>query len=199
MLSIGMNRKLGKKVAVFNLPARKTCPGMTAYCGPICYAMKAERMYKQCKASRARNYKASLRPDFAIKMGKELDTFKGEYARIHEAGDYYNQRYLNKWLKIARSYPELTFLSYTKMYDRLDFSKKTSNFLVYSSLDPTSLHKLNTVKRIFKRCVIVDKAEDVRAKGWHVCPPVTKDHHNYCGVDCKVCWKGQDKVVWIKH
>jgi hypothetical protein len=201
MLSVGMNRKLGKNVGVFNLPARKTCPGATSYCGKICYAMKAERCYKSARDSREKNYQASLGLDFVTNMIAELTKFrtKGDKVRIHESGDFYSQEYLDKWIAIAATFPaSIVFLAYTKMYDRLDFSRKPENMIIYASYDPVTAAAIGTAPDGLKECIIVDDASKAPA-GWHVCPPVSKNHHNYCGVSCTVCWAGSANAVWIKH
>jgi len=210
MLSIGCNSKLGKKIAIFNLPARKTCPGATAYCGKICYAMKAERMYKAAAAMRARNYEASLDSNFVFNMNTELLEFmkKGNQVRIHESGDFYSQTYLDAWINIAAYFPKISFLAYTKMYDKLDFSKKPANLVIYASYDPTTREKMGTQPPGLHECVIVDEpivhapgtvfAQD-RTDFWYKCAPVTPGHHNYCGVSCTVCWAGSNNVIFQKH
>jgi len=199
MLSIGNNSKLSKKVAIFNLPARKTCPGATSYCGPVCYAMKAERMYKGAREMRARNWDASLNVFFVKAMTEELKTFKGTQVRIHESGDFYDQDYLNKWISIAAALPRITFLAYTKMYDRLDFTLKPANLVVYASYDPTTAAKIGTVPAGLHECVIVDDASAAPA-GWHVCLPLSQTNHkHYCGDSCTVCWAGSKNAVWLKH
>ena len=208
LLSIGNNKKLGKTVAIFNLPARKTCPGATTYCGKVCYAMKAERMYKGAREMRERNYQASLGPDFIGDMMMELAEFKGSKVRIHESGDFYDQAYLNKWIAIVSNFPDIIFLAYTKMYDRLDFRGIPGNLVVYASYDPTTLDKMGTQPSELHECVIED-APIVHAPGtvftqgrtdfWYRCDPVSKGHHNYCGVSCNVCWERTNNVIFQKH
>lgn len=203
LLSIGNNKKLGKTVAIFNLPARKTCPGATAYCGKVCYAMKAERMYKGAREMRERNYQASLGPDFIGDMMMELAEFKGSKVRIHESGDFYDQAYLNKWIAIVANFPDITFLAYTKMYDKLDFRGIPGNLVVYASYDPTTVGMLGTMPAGLGQCLIVDPKYDPAPAsaidGWYRCAPVSKGHHNYCGVSCNVCWEGSNNVIFQKH
>lgn len=199
LLSIGNNSKLSKKVGIFNLPARKTCPGATSYCGPVCYAMKAERMYKGAREMRARNYEAAMNGNFISLMTAELITFKGSQVRIHESGDFYDQMYLNDWIALATVFPKITFLAYTKMYDKLDFSSKPVNMVIYASYDPTTAAKIGTAPAGLHECVIVDDASAAPA-GWHVCQPLSKtQHRHYCGDSCTVCWAGSKNAVWIKH
>ena len=201
MLSIGCNSKLGKKIAIFNLPARKTCPGATAYCGKICYAMKAERMYKAAAAMRHHNWDASLNVFFVQAMTDELKTFKGDKVRIHESGDWYSQEYLDKWIQIAAAFPKITFLAYTKSYN-LDFSKKPANLVIYASYDPTTQDKIGATPAGLHECVITDPVYGCAGKtiaSWYHCPPISKTHRNYCGVSCNVCWAGSNNVIFQKH
>lgn len=205
MLSIGCNSKLGKKIGVFNLPAIKTCPGSTTYCRQYCYARKAERQYPAARAMRERNYVFSQSPDFVSDMTLELTKFKGDKIRIHESGCFYSQEYLDKWITIASAFhASLTFLAYTKMYDKLDFSKKPDNLVVYASYDPTTETEITCAPSGMHKCLIVDNpaspAEAILMNdGWYSCEPVSKTHRNYCGVSCNVCWVGSNNVVFQKH
>ena len=200
MISVGMNRKLGKKIGVFNLPARKTCPGKTEYCGKCCYAMKAEKCYPSAKASRAKNYIESKKEHFAENMDREIMQRKiSSKMRIHESGDFYSQEYLDKWIEVVTRHPEIQFLAYTKMFAKLDFSKAPKNLILYASLDPDNNNDRHSIPFNFRACKIVDDKKDA-PKGWYICNPM-KDtgHHNYCGETCLVCWKGSKNAVWIKH
>jgi hypothetical protein len=199
MLSIGNNSKLDKKTAIFNLPAVTTCPGSTSFCRKYCYALKAERLYKGAREMRKRNYDASLGPNFVRDMIIELTKFKGNHVRIHEGGEFYSQEYFNAWCNIVTQFPKITFLVYTKMYDKLDFSSKPVNMVIYASYDPTTAAKIGTAPAGLHECVIVDDASAAPA-GWHVCQPLSKtQHRHYCGDSCTVCWAGSKNAVWIKH
>jgi len=62
---------------------------------------------------------------------------KIKQVRIHEAGDFYSQAYLDNWFLIAKEFPGLTFYAYTKSF-HLDFSGKPSNFVLIASFDESS-------------------------------------------------------------
>lgn len=156
-LSLG-NMKLPYSTAIWNVPAVVTCPGAGLQgCGLIspdgkklgpCYAIKAERMYPGVIESRERNLKASLRAEFLeqlwllVLQAVTFRKIKVDMIRVHEAGDYYNQAYLDVWIEIARRLKRMRrklgrlvkVYSYTKSID-LDFSKRPDNMIVLLSDD----------------------------------------------------------------
>jgi hypothetical protein len=75
--------------------------------------------------------------------------FRGAWVRIHDAGDFFSDAYLQAWLRVCRARPETNFYAYTKEIVRfrtLVEPNPPSNFLwVYSFggtqdavLDPTT-------------------------------------------------------------
>src|SRR5574343_650785 len=111
------NRKLKQGYLIWNLPAVKTCPGSTAICRKLCYARKAERVYPDVLPCRMSNYhdskKESFTDDMIMLIEKTLKTYKkfNGYFRVHESGDFYNQKYLDSWFKIVAQFPEIKFLA----------------------------------------------------------------------------------------
>jgi hypothetical protein len=195
LLSIGCNRKLAKGIPVFNLPQKVTCPGMTAVCQKICYAGKAERMYKAAAAMRKRNYDASLQEDFVDKLIAELQQllkrkgFAG-YMRFFESGDVYNQTMLDKIFAVCAAVPTVRFLMYTKSF-HLNFLDKPSNLKVYWSTDSSthvSVPKGPTAHIVLKGEPIPKTATCVH----------TSDKH-YCGAECTICWEGKESVHFPQH
>jgi len=206
MISINSNIKIGKGIGIFNLPWKKTCPGATKECKKICYARKRE-WFKNIKNYRERNYEASKRDDFEMKLRYEMLKLRekrrmGNYFRIHESGDFYNQKYLNAWIRIANANSDVTFLAFTRSF-KLDFSKRPSNFIVYYSVDKSSINSLRG-RRLIGR--IIDNKNEV-PQGYRYCWPVGKNengridssHYHRCGVSCKNCWEGKSNVAFLKH
>ena len=194
LLSIGCNRKLGKKVAVFNLPQGKTCPGKTALCREICYAAKAERMYPAAAAMRARNLVAAEKDTFVDDMIAEITVFAmsgGTRVRFHESGDAYNQAYLNKLFQITEAFPSLTFLMYTKSF-KLNWTCKPSNLMVYWSID-SSTHE--PVPAGLTASIVL-RGETPPA-GAQTCIHTSNKH--YCGTECHTCWLGRVNVYFPQH
>lgn len=203
LLSVGSNKKMGKKVGIFNLPAQHTCPGKTANCSRICYAMKAERCYASARKKRESNLFASKDADFEAKIVSEIRALGLKKIRIHESGDAYNQVYLNKWFRIAAAVPDVKFLMFTKSF-HLNWSGKPDNLVVYSSIDTSS--KQQPIPGMHT-ALTLPKGQ-LKSRSRHVCGPVGKDpvtlkkspdHYNYCGVECTFCWDDAGNVAWITH
>ena len=198
MLSIGQNTKLDKKIAIFNLPSHSTCPWRTALCDKICYAQKAERMYKAAKAKRIRNLKFSGLHSFVPNMIKELKESGVTKCRIHESGDFYNPEYVDKWVDIATACPEIKFLAFTKSF-LLDFSKMPSNVVIGWSVDDTTT--LNVPKGRFQAYLCAKG--NTPPKDYYKCSKVDSKngHTHYCGsaTGCNWCWEGKGNVVWPQH
>ena len=197
MLSIGQNTKLHKAIAVFNLPAVVTCPGHTAFCSKVCYAKKAERIYKAAKLKRIRNLKSAIDPDFVSNMIKEIKYNHILKLRIHESGDFYSQRYLNKWKKIVAACPETKFLVYTKSF-KLDFSGLSDNCMLYYSIDMTTPKGWAKLPGPF--AWTIHKGSEAPTN-YFVCSPINSKsgHINYCGDSCNHCWDGGGNAAWIQH
>lgn len=111
-MSIG-NSKLSKNILIWNLPRLLTCPGAGA-CKDWCYEIKIERRYRVTQPYRQRNLCTSKDPKFARMVVDYLREKKQPYVRIHESGDLYNQKYLNRWKEIARLTPNKQFYCFTK-------------------------------------------------------------------------------------
>jgi hypothetical protein len=133
LLSDG-NTKLGK-IANFNLPTSVCNQKYVALqgCDKYCYARRLEKLRPALRAKLEWNLEQSRKETFVEDMCKELPFF-GDVIRIHSFGDYYSQEYLDKWLEIAKRFPNKTFYSYTKNLD-LNFSKRPANFKVILSDD----------------------------------------------------------------
>ena len=138
-ISPGNQKLVG--IPIWNLPARSTCPGSTPYCRQHCYAMKAERQYPDVRPCRKRNLHASMDADFAENMLLLLHprsrAAEYGYMRIHESGDFYNQPYLDQWIRIAEARPNIKFLAYTKSF-HLSWAHQPKNLITYWSVMPDS-------------------------------------------------------------
>ena len=181
---------------VWNLPARMTCPGKTHHCSLLCYAIKAEKLYKDCLPSRVKNLKESLNPDFvdravytilsAIKNDKK---HRKIVVRIHESGDFYNKAYAEKRLAVARELTgeNVTFICYTKSFAFFDGVKLPKNFKLRASVwDDTPEKDLEIIKR----------------NGWNIYTAVesfktgdkfTRCRCSDCGT-CQKCWRNYKDI-----
>ena len=132
------NKKTGN-IPTFSLPAISTCPGKTPLCTRICYAKRTERRFLRVYLTRVWNFSQVIANHNwwqAIIYWIRERQAKGKpvnYFRIHEGGDFFNQRYLDQWKEIARACPETRFLAFTKSF-HLDYSDKPDNLIIYWSV-----------------------------------------------------------------
>lgn len=192
------NKKLKPNSAtafiIWNLPSVFTCPFRTIHCLTDCYARKAENAYPTVLPSRTENYLMSLRDDFVELMTNEiLRIAKGTkkpiiIVRVHESGDFYNQKYTDKWLHIMENClvdKRIRFIAYTKSFPFFDGKKLPSNFSLRASIwDDTSEEQKAIVKR----------------NGWPIYTAVekfsNKDAFHQCRcADCATCAKCWDYMV----
>ena len=103
------NEETGERIrySQFNLPAITTCPYASAGCKAVCYATKGHHCFPSVKESREKALDVSKRDDFSEVVAYTVETlqrvrrYKGNVMqlRIHESGDFYNLKYLRKWVK----------------------------------------------------------------------------------------------------
>lgn len=98
----------------FDLPAKITCPGMTAVCGDKCYAAKLMQIYPAVNAKYARNLEFANGPDFVPYMIREIPR-RCEF-RIHVSGDFHSVEYVRKWIEIATRRSDVVFYCYTRSW-----------------------------------------------------------------------------------
>ena len=192
LLSKG-SHKLPKDTAIFNLPHMTTCPGATEECKKYCYAAKAERIYKGTVPFRQKNFELSKTEEFPELVIKTLSRMRVlKRVRIHESGDFYNQEYLNKWVKIAKALPGIIFTAYTKSL-HLDFTemKKLPNVVLFASIDPTTPKYMLEANTIEAKATVVAKDGEA-PKGYFLCPGSCKS--------CNHCYTpGASSVAFRKH
>jgi hypothetical protein len=182
------NTKLGK-IAGFAI-STKSCSkynGMKYQgCKAYCYAKKFEKLRARVREKWELNLKATKQRDFVMRMIDEVQ-WVGDFIRVHVAGDFYSQEYLNKWITIARQFPHKTFLAYTKNID-LDFSKRPENFRIILSDD-----RLIWQNRFGQ----FDGAATMTThKDCFECPYVKR--HATCH-ECLHCFHDNPFVYFIKH
>ena len=139
------------RVVGFGLPAdvdfthggvkMNTCPAALA-CRGVCYAKQGTYRFKNVVAARHHNLTLSQRADFAdliiadlaalvVKTPRKRKPYN--VVRLHDAGDFYSQEYLNAWAKVAAAYPDVIFYAYTKSL-HLDLSVVPANLRITQSL-----------------------------------------------------------------
>lgn len=181
-------------IPTWSLPSRITCPNATESCKKYCYAKKAEKVWPNVIKSRKCNLADSKRDGFVEAMSYKIKSLNVEYFRIHESGDFYLQKYLDKWFKICKKNPNTTFLVYTQNY-YLDFSDKPDNLVIYFSIWSDSKHIPDS--KFPKAYVIGDKLSDYDKdiKGF----TCKKEEKDITCEQCLYCFKGKGNVIFHLH
>jgi hypothetical protein len=183
------NHKIAKGVKIFNLPAINSCPNCSL-CAPKCYAKRAEKRFPKVFASRMKNFNLAK---FHTKLLKKLilrDLQGGEIVRIHESGDFFNEKYINMWYEIALERTNCKFYTYTKNKD-FPFERFSYllNFNVINSILPDGTLNFG------KEDVMTEKAKLFNAT---ICPCRRGMSDKVCMLECRNCLT--DKcVVFIQH
>lgn len=127
------NAKLNKAIWTMSLPAGFTCFGADeclsyadkltgkikdgANCKVRCFSASEEALFPNVRDSRWYNFEIlkSLKSE-AEMVAVILDSLdeKAEICRPHVSGDFFNQKYFNAWMEVARQRPNTIFYAYTK-------------------------------------------------------------------------------------
>ena len=104
------------------------CPS-AGICADLCYARAGHFQHGTVLAAHQRNlmYVLDDLPGWEAQMTAELQHRRYRppqdgkiYVRVHDAGDYLSVPYLQAWLRIFSSAPQVTFYSYTKQVALLE-------------------------------------------------------------------------------
>lgn len=100
----------------------KTCP-QAGVCAQFCYARNGTFLFPSAKKAHANNLKMVLDnlEEWCAAMIGELSHKRyrgGKYVRIHDSGDFFSDAYLEAWIYIAQTIPDVTFYCYTKEVSR---------------------------------------------------------------------------------
>jgi len=163
------SKQLGVRVFNFGIPAYKsasgklTCP-MADGCVKFCYAKKGAYIWSNVKPAFEKRYELSKTDTFVDKMYDEIVKKKPDYVRVHDSGDYYSKKYLNKWIDIALLFPEVRFYSYTNMVQMFLDTELPSNFDVIFSDSGKQKHLINPIKHRHTKIFAVHS--DLKAAGY---------------------------------
>ena len=188
------NSKLSKSVGVWNILAgmevcNRECAG--------CYAIAEQKRWKgTVLKGRNNRLEASKQTDFVSSMVVEILKSKFTMIRVHGSGEFYSQKYIDDWCKIADGVkalrPYISFYTYTKR-DEFDFSElvKRDNFILHKSFVEVSGKKVMNFGKL-------DKIEKIQQEtGGFICPLAT-DRTGKCGTSaCDFCMKKENEGIPI--
>lgn len=127
----------------------KTCPNAGA-CATVCYARNGTYNFSNVKRRHTQNLEYILEDPqgWFAQMLEEVSKpkMRGKHVRIHDAGDFFSQDYLEMWLRLARLVPEVTFYCYTKevsMFKRVLSEGCPSNFKYLFSMGGKEDHLID--------------------------------------------------------
>lgn len=136
------NIKLGH-ILNFSLPNYITCPGKSKWCMQKCYVRKSERLFPRCKFTYAHNLLVTQDKAFVSSTIAQIKESDPIYFRIHPSGDFYDTRYILKWVQICKALPSITFSAYTRSWvnprllQALNKLSALDNVQIFYSIDPT--------------------------------------------------------------
>lgn len=182
-MSIG-NSKC-KRMYIFNLPSVISCPRHKD-CEAVCYAKKAEWLYPEAKERRARNFLLAKKnlSDLETLIRAQLSKGRLKVCRIHESGDFFNQKYLDMWVRVMRDFPKIRFFAFTKTRGLRDFA------------EADSLPNVNIIDSyIFGKFLNFGPdwyVDDLlkRYKRIFLCPSSAEKDTPKCNIDCTYCIDG---------
>lgn len=163
------SKELGLRVFNFGIPAYKsasgklTCP-MADACVKFCYAKKGAYIWSNVQPAFEKRYELSKTDDFVNAMYNEIVKKKPDYIRVHDSGDYYSKKYLNKWIDIALLFPEVKFYSYTNMVQMFLETQLPDNYDVIFSDSGKQKDLIN--KRVHRHTKIFAIHSDLQAEGY---------------------------------
>ena len=182
----GNSKLAAAGIMMFNIPATMQI------CGRVCkgcYAIREQKRYPMTLIAREGRYAASQDDDFAARIIHEIRYAKErpKYYRVHASGEFYSQEYIDKWVTIAKAFPDVTFYAYTKRKKDFDMDALAAleNFILIDSLSHDG--KLNYGP--------LDKAP----AGAFICPE-QKGAGIRCGIDCTYCMtkEAQESAPYFK-
>lgn len=196
------------KFLIWSIPALLTCPFATALCKMFCYARKAERNYPDALPSRERNFRFSQTDAFVSFMIRAIHYICGLKAyknakrivfRIHESGDFYNQRYADKWIAICNGCADihnLLFMAYTKSAVYFEEYRKSGTLpknlrlrgSIWADTDPKQAELLRQYP-IYSAC---------SQEEWDALPEENKCHCEDCA-NCGKCWESTVDIWCVIH
>ena len=194
-ISLG-NSKIGKMFN-FSLPPGKTCSA--AACATCykqgCYACKSYRQYKNVRIAWDENYdickNEPARAERAIMEYLAKHGHKANYFRVHVSGDFFSRDYFDMWIRIAKAFPAIKFLAFTKQFGNIDPAALPANFAVRLS-DWPGVEIPEKLAAVLPVAYLDDDTRPASTfKGAYTCP-------GSCTI-CKHCFDSKSNTVFHKH
>ena len=174
------------KVYSFSLPSGYTCPSALdclskadRITGKItdgkdtkyrCFSATTESMFPSVRNQRWDNFEPlrKLDKESIVKAIQEDLPKDMDILRVHVGGDFFNQKYFDAWMEVARLNPTKTFYAYTKSlnYWMHSVDNIPNNFALNGSRGGTKDHLINEYK--LKEAVVVFSLEEAESKNLEI-------------------------------
>ena len=158
------SKELGVKVYNFGIPAYKsasgklTCP-FADECVKFCYAKKGAYIWSNVQPAFEKRYQLTLTDQFVEVMSKEILKKQPDFVRVHDSGDYYSPKYLQKWIDLAVMHHAVKFYSYTNCVKMLKKAKLPDNYDIIFSDSGKQKHLIN--RKIDRHTKIFDNYQEL--------------------------------------
>ena len=160
-----------RRVLNFGIPAYKsttgkiTCP-FADECVKYCYARKGTFRWPNTINAYEHRFRIARSPDFENIMNAALLIKNPHFVRVHDSGDYFSKKYMDRWFSIMRSNPGIKFYSYTNsvLLMKQYINDMPHNFDVIFSTDGKQRDKVDKTKD--RHAVIFNTVEELEAAGY---------------------------------
>jgi hypothetical protein len=144
-----------------------------------CFSATTEAYSATTRAQRWHNFDMlrHLSSDDMVELINASLPANADILRVHVGGDYFNQRYFDAWLEVARLHPRTTFYSYTKSipYWLANLDRIPTNFVLTASRGGRMDHLINA--QYLKVAEVVFSLEEADEKGLPI------DHDEYHAIN----------------
>ena len=201
------NHKLSKNILIWDIPSIVTCKGA---CNG-CYALKAERIYKNTRIMRAFHYaitlmalddtskKGYLKAVIISEINRHVVLYSNPILRLHSSGDLFNNFYIGFWLEIAHECSNINIYTYSKQLNNKqidDINGMFNNFNIIKSMPCINKkHYINFGGHEYIKKLYDDLKKDGQKA--YICSYGTKNEVQ-CGVNCTACLHCSN-VLFYKH
>ena len=195
------NKKLGKNIYAFDLPAGVSCPN-SDICFKSCYANKGSYIWKSAKNSNTFNFAIALNDIKYLEkeLIKEIEKKNIKFIRIHSSGDFFSKEYFLMWCNIAKNFKDLKIFTYSKA-PQIDRKLIPSNLNIINSfieIEGQRFLNFGTYKAMQK---LAKKSRGLLCpitKGTYLNKPKLTPKEGFTCSVCKYCIT-KSKPTFIQH
>jgi hypothetical protein len=207
----------------FGLPAGLSCPGKTAFCYKICYALRTENFRSAVGLLVMHNFNlllacndrvqpmVDLLDEMVAGFRKDCERLNApKFFRIHWDGDFFSDNYAKAWALVIEKNDDIDFWVYTRVESSARIIHKTRATLYFSG-DPDNEDAVRRMAKAGIRIAYVDDTFEDGRDAMHrlnaravKCPennkkiPLISDDKSAC-MACGVCVHGRNNVLFSRN